>query len=198
LPKFLFVTTALTAVLLAACGGGDEETPAGTGSPPSSVCAQDLNNVVFTPQQGDYFPVIVSSDLAVGENRFVAGLLDNDGEPVTGGQLHFRFYCFTDSGDHIDKTETDAQALSITRSVTHTHDDGTVEAHEAGELGVHVATIGFDADGKWGVDVVALWTASRSQPNRPPSASGNRASHRQSATGAAERAADPQGRDRHP
>jgi len=50
------------------------------------------------PVEGAHIPVVVSSDLSVGENRLVVGLLDPNGEPVIGAQLHFRIYCFTDSG----------------------------------------------------------------------------------------------------
>jgi hypothetical protein len=88
----------------------------------------------------------------VGENRLVIGLLDSDGQPATGAQLHVRIYCFTESGEQVDKIETDPTALNILKTYTHTHDDGTVESHSAGELGVHVADVNFDMAGMWGLE----------------------------------------------
>lgn len=145
------------ALVAAACGGGSEAGP--TVAPVGSLSAQPCggagaaDNLVFTPSKSDYFPVVVSSDLAVGRERFVVGLLDQDQAPVKDARLHFRFFCFGDDGQRIYKAETDATALTITKTYTHTHPDGTVETHEAGELGAYVARVDFDYPGKWGVDV---------------------------------------------
>lgn len=149
-------------VLLAvACGSGGSETPATTvtSSAGPDAAAQacggpgSTDDLVFTPSKSDYFPVVVSSDLAVGKERFVVGLLDKDQAPVKNAKLHFRFFCFSDQGERIYKTETDATSLTITKTYTHTHPDGTVETHEAGELGAYLARVEFDSPGKWGVDV---------------------------------------------
>lgn len=150
--RYLSLVVAAIAVLLviAACGGGEEETSGSTAS--SAACVPNPTDVVLSPSDAEYIPVVVSSDLSVGANRLVVGLLDSGGEPVTGAQLHLRIYCFTDSGEQVDKIETDATALAILKTYTHTHDDGTIEAHTAGELGVHVANIDFDMAGMWGLE----------------------------------------------
>ena len=152
--RHLPVLAAAVAVLLviAACGGGEEETSGSSGTPASAACVPDPTDVVLSPSDAAYIPIVVSSDLAVGENRLVVGLLDSDGQPVTSAQLHLRIYCFTDSGDKVNKIEADATALTILKTYTHTHDDGTVESHTAGELGVHVASIDFDMSGMWGLE----------------------------------------------
>jgi len=139
-------------LLFAACGGDDEGGPGTTGTPSTAACVEDPKNVVLRPTEGAYVPVIASSDLAVGENRLVIGLLDSEGQPATGGKLHLRIYCFTDSGEQITKTEADATALTIQKTYTHTHADGTVESHSAGELGVHIANVDFDMPGMWGLE----------------------------------------------
>lgn len=139
-------------LLIAACGGNDEESPGTTGTPSTVACVEDPANVVLRPAEGAYVPVIASSDLAVGENRLVIGLLDSEGQPATGGKLHLRIYCFTDAGEQVTKTETDATTLTIQKTYTHTHEDGTVESHSAGELGVHVANVRFDMPGMWGLE----------------------------------------------
>ncbi len=151
----LFAMGAAVAVLLAfaACSGG-EENPSGTGSSASAgSCVPNPTNVELKPSDADYVPVLASSDVAVGSNRLVVGLLDKAEEPALGAQLHLRIYCFTDSGDQVDKMSADATALTITKTYTHTHADGTVESHTAGQVGVHVATVSFDMPGMWGLEV---------------------------------------------
>ncbi len=67
------------AIVLSACsssGNGDGE-PGSADTPPA---------VGFAPQ-------IVSSDLAVGDNRFILGLIDEvENSPVSDAQLHVRFF----------------------------------------------------------------------------------------------------------
>jgi len=125
------------ALLAAACSGGDGED----------------RGPVLTPVTAAYLPQTVSSDVTVGPNRFVVGLLDQEqNAPVLGADLHFRFFKL-EGDEQILKTEADARAVTIERSYTHTHDDGTVESHEAGETGAYVADVSFDSPGTWGIEV---------------------------------------------
>jgi len=126
----LTVTTAVLAVLALACGGGN-----GTG----------VTEVT---------PVVSNSELAVGENRFVVGLLDQDTEAITGAKVAFRFFKL-DGDQQTPKGEAEATALTVDKSYTHTHPDGKVEKHSAGETGVYVAHPTFDEAGSWGVEVTA-------------------------------------------
>ena len=123
------------AALAAACGGGDEE-----------------EGPILSPITAEYAPVVISSDIAVGPNRFVVGLVDADNEPVAGAELHFRFLAFDGSEQKL-KFESDPTPVTIEKSYTHTHEDGTVESHGAGELGVYVANVEFDAAGRWALEV---------------------------------------------
>src|SRR3989304_8556727 len=121
---------AALAVLALACGGGN-------GARVTEVTA-----------------VVSNSELAVGENRFVVGLLDQDTEAVTGAEVAFRFFKL-DGDQETPKGEAKATAVTVERSYTHTHADGKGEKHSAGETGVYGAHPTFDEAGSWGVEVTA-------------------------------------------
>lgn len=99
-------------------------------------------------------PVIVNSELAVGENRFMIGLLSSENEEIVGAAVAFRFFKL--DGDQQElREEAQATPITLEKTYTHTHEDGTVETHEAGESGVYVAAVRFDEPGRWGVEVTA-------------------------------------------
>ncbi len=112
-------------------------------------------------------PVIVNSELAVGENRFMIGLLSSENEEIVGAAVVFRFFKL--DGDQQELREQ-AQATPITleKSYTHTHEDGTVETHEAGESGVYVASVEFDSAGNWAVEVSGSVDGQPIEPVTPP------------------------------
>jgi len=107
--------------------------------------------------------VVSNSELAVGENRFVVGLLDQDTEAITGAKVAFRFFKL-DGDQETPKGEAKATALTVERSYTHTHADGKVEKHSAGETGVYVAHPTFDEAGSWGVEVTATIDGKKFDP----------------------------------
>jgi len=133
---FGLVILAALALIAAACSGSGDG-GAGASEPVTEVTA-----------------VVASSELAVGENRFVVGLLDQNTEEVIGAEVAFRFFKL-DGDQRTPKGEAEATALTVDKSYTHTHDDGTVEKHSAGETGVYVAHPTFDEAGSWGVEVTA-------------------------------------------
>jgi hypothetical protein len=137
-------------LVLSACGGSGD------------IAAQ--RSTAEDPGSGRYLPKIVSSDLAIGENRFVVGIVDQEeSSPVSDAQIRFRF--FTLNGDQATfKSEVYATTLQLTKSYTHTHDDGTVESHEAGELGVYVADVVFDSSGTWGVEITGTVRGAALEP----------------------------------
>ncbi|HUF54331.1 MAG TPA: hypothetical protein VMR52_11235 [Dehalococcoidia bacterium] len=140
--RTLIIVAITTIALLAACGGDDDG-----GSTPNNV---------RTPITADLLPTVISSDLAVGENRFSLGLLDQtaEGDPVvTGADLHLRFFLVDEAGEGTLEFEADPEPIVIDRFSTHLHDDGTVHVHEAGETGAYVAYVDFDTAGDWGVEV---------------------------------------------
>jgi hypothetical protein len=133
--RYLILGLALAALsLAAACGGGDGKPSAETPAPDEQLNA-----------------VVVSSDLAVGTNRFSLGLITQDNELVTDAQLLFRFFKL-DGDESTLKSETDATLIKMAKSFTRTREDGTVETVDVGETGVYVANVEFDSPGSWGVE----------------------------------------------
>lgn len=135
------VFLAALAVIAAACSSGGDD-----GSPSA-----------FTPETTTSLgvsPVIVNSELVVGENRFMIGLLSSENEEIVGAAVAFRFFKL--DGDQKElREEAQATPITLEKTYTHTHEDGTVETHEAGESGVYVAAVRFDEPGQWGVEVTA-------------------------------------------
>ena len=85
--------------------------------------------------------VVVSSDLAVGQNRFVLGLLTEDSQVITNAQVHFAF--FREGDDAIPVNEADAVFKSTKVEFTHIHESGEQHPHEE-VTGVYVAEVTFD------------------------------------------------------
>lgn len=136
----VFCAFAALALLVAGCGdGGPRPSPT---VPPAS------------PRSSARFePVVVSDDLAVGPNRFVAGLLQG-GDLVIDARLHFRFFKVDEATNRATlSSETDARPLTVTKNFTHVDRDGKVETHPLGTIGVYVAQVNFDRPGSWGVEI---------------------------------------------
>lgn len=138
----LTLTTAATVALIAACSGGDDG---------ATVC--DNASLVVGEQTGDYSPVVISTDLAVGENRFSLGLIDTEGLPVAGAELNAQFCQFNEDETATLASESSLSPITVTRSFTHLHDDGETHVHEVGEVGVYVTRVDFPVAGPWQVFV---------------------------------------------
>ena len=134
----LFLAAAALALLAAACSSGDgEQPPKGCGAAPN----------------GQYLPVVISSDLSLGPNRFLLGLIDQTSNTeVLSAQLRLRFWKCENEGRTF-KTAIDPKPIRVTKSFTHEHPDGTIETHEAGETGAYVINMAFDNTGEWEVEV---------------------------------------------
>lgn len=141
LQQFWLPSLLLLALSLAACGGGGERK---TTSEPAA-----------TPTSEAALPIIVSSDLAVGPNRFVVALVDQrQNTDIRGAQVHFRFFKLENGGSkEILKDERDASTVTVEKTYSHVHEDGTRESHGVGEVGVYVANVSFDLPGQWGVEI---------------------------------------------
>jgi hypothetical protein len=134
----LLPAIALALFVMSACGGGGGETPTN----------------VLTPIKSQYLPLVISSELSVGQNRFVVGLIkQDDNSQVLGAHLHLRFFQIISSDQATLKFEVDPTVVQITKSYTHTHTDGTVETHQAGDTAAYVSQVTLDTAGQWGVEV---------------------------------------------
>lgn len=128
---------ALALVVMSACGGGGTD---------------DAN--VLTPITAPYLPLVISSNLTVGQNRFVVGLIkQDDNSQVLGASLHLRFFQIAANNQATLKFESDPTVIQVTRSYVDTHADGTHEVHQAGDTGAYVSSVNFDTAGNWGVEV---------------------------------------------
>ncbi|HXG37022.1 MAG TPA: hypothetical protein VNL15_08645 [Dehalococcoidia bacterium] len=135
---WLCVALPLALVLTISCGGD---------SPKSEISASAVASVA----QDEIVPIIVSSELVVGPNRFVVGLI-RDNQEVLGAEATMRFFKI-DGHQPIFKSESQARAVRVTKSYTEIHANGEVHTHEAGETGVYVANVNFETPGEWDLQI---------------------------------------------
>ncbi len=117
----------------------------------SSATAGELAPTVA----GSLQPVITTSELVVGPNRFAFGLL-KDGSLLAAGDVALRVY---------DIREQEAQLVAVTPAVyhplevidqgrqIHAHPDGTRHAHDTATdvHGIYVAQLTLERPGPWGL-----------------------------------------------
>lgn len=120
----------------------------------AAACAGDGDSGIGTPTTTgpQIAPVLVNSELVIGENRFTVGLLDEENAEVTGADVAFRFFKLDGDSEEL-RAEAQATPVLVEKTYTHIHEDGTVEAHSAGESGIYVATTRFDEAGQWKAEV---------------------------------------------
>ena len=139
LGRFAAVLAALAVLTTAAaaCGGS---------SAPSAPEFPD----VITLGEGEVFPVITNSALAVGENRFSLGLLDQENSPVLDADIHLRIFDLT--GDEpVLSSEADAHFVPVELSFI--DEQSGKEKRLVGSNGVYVTQVSFDTAGAWGVQL---------------------------------------------
>ena len=142
----------LAALLAGACGGSGDSSG---------------DKLVLTPVSSQYLPIVISSDLAIGPNRFSLGLIDQkENAPVFGAQLHLRFFLMNGQQATL-KSEADPTPLTITKTYAHTHQDGKVETHPAGQTGAYVTNVNFDTAATWAVEVSGTVNGVTIDPVRP-------------------------------
>jgi len=100
--------------------------------------------------EGDVFPAVRNSALAVGENRFVLTLTDEDDAPVLGAAVHLRFY---DLGGEEPLLRSEAGARYVPVTLSFVDEQAGGEPVTTGEDGAYVAYVTFDRAGPWGVDL---------------------------------------------
>ena len=107
---------------------------------------------------GTLQPMITTSELVVGRNRFAFGLL-KDGSLLAAGDVALRVY---------DIREPEAQLVAVTPAFYHAlevieqgrhihiHPDGTRHAHDTATdvRGIYVAQLTLERPGPWGLEIV--------------------------------------------
>jgi len=146
LGRFLVVSAVVwsMALSLTACGGGSDGAAEAGGD--GSGCPADWPETIVVGQQ-EFTPVVVSSDLGVGANRFTMVLLDKDAKGNIGGpdvDVETAFY-------DLDRSRTDpVSAGAATRYQV--HDVATFYSQP----------VDFDAAGTWGAKITV------SEPGQEP------------------------------
>jgi hypothetical protein len=125
----------------------------------------------LTPEAGDGLqPLITTSELVVGENRFAFGLL-KAGKLLKGVDVKLRLY---EIGGEETKLAAELKVpyqavknVKPERSV-HRHADGTEHVHEedAGVRGLYVAQLSFARAGDWGVELLVSQASGAFEPVR--------------------------------
>jgi hypothetical protein len=136
----------VSAALVVACGSGEEEEEA-------------FPNVIRIGEQA-ITPVLPNSEIVVGRNRFIVGLLDEEGVPIVDAKVHLTFYDLN-GAEPVARFEKDAVSrvpardAGIDEQVVHIHADGTRHVHVnvTDEVGVYTAMVEFDRAGVWGVEI---------------------------------------------
>ena len=90
---------------------------------------------------GSIQAVVVSSDLAVGQNRFVLGLLTEDSKVITDAHVHLDFFRQGTDASPVNGVEAVFKSTKV--EFTHTHESGEQHLHED-VTGVYVAEVTFD------------------------------------------------------
>ena len=133
--RALLAPLALSVVVLAACGGGENGQDEPAGGEGGSSGAESFNQP-FT--DASFYPVIASSEIVVGENRFLVGLLDDKDAPVANPKIdmHISFFDLGESAE-TPVSETDMRFI------------WTQKPYQ----GIYVGDAEFDSTGKWGAEV---------------------------------------------
>jgi hypothetical protein len=144
---------ALAGIIIAACGGSSDKQASG---------ADGASATGTTAAKADqpFGPVVASSELVVGSNRFALGIIDNaTGNPLPDAAVHFRFFTLQGNQGTL-RSEADGTFVApgrdagLAATIPHRHPDGTIHQHTNAEADVvdYVSTVQFDQPGKWGVE----------------------------------------------
>jgi hypothetical protein len=114
----------------------------------------------LTPEAGDGLqPLITTSELVVGQNRFAFGLLKAN-KLLEDANVTLRVYAIEGSvaqlAAELNAPYQPVRNVKQERSV-HRHSDGTQHVHgdESGVRGIYVTQIGFARAGEWGIEILA-------------------------------------------
>ncbi len=113
-------------------------------SPQTPAAAPTAVNPLIKPKAttgAELTPVLASSELALGRNRFAIGLIDAQNQPVTSGQVHIEFF-------KIDRQTAEKRSEA----------DAVFRALELQNKGIWVAPTNFDVIGPWGGQVTVTPT----------------------------------------
>jgi hypothetical protein len=139
----LGLAAVLVLAVVTACGGDQEQLAGETGTPSGAA----------SPGAAELSAVIISSDIAIGSNRFMVGLVTPDSEVITDAQVQFGFFKL--NGDQGElRSEAQATVIKMIRGIVRENPDGTRETVELGETAAYAADVNFDEPGDWAVRII--------------------------------------------
>jgi hypothetical protein len=109
-----------------------------------------------TDGEGGLRPLITTSELVVGQNRFAFGLLKS-GKFLENADVALRLYAIDGQEAQLAAELKPAyQPVELTKRV-HSHADGTLHVHGADSdvRGIYVTKLAFARPGPWGIEVLA-------------------------------------------
>jgi hypothetical protein len=140
-PVLAALALAALALLVSACKGGGGSSPDG-----GQVC--DFGESVSLGE-GDLFPVINNSSLAVGPNRLSLAFFDEDDAPVQDARVSLRI-CDLTGDEPLLASETDASYVPV--ELFYVDEQSGQEKRIVGSGGVYIANVDFDVAGDWGLE----------------------------------------------
>jgi hypothetical protein len=124
------------------------------------ACGSDDDDSFQAPDGGEsfaYLPVVTTSELVVGSNRFAFQLLDENSQNVEDATITLRT-AFVEGSEDALSDGVQARYLpleleSLGSEVTHEHGDGSLHIHSVPfGSGLYVAGLTFDEPGEWGIE----------------------------------------------
>lgn len=133
-------------LLLAGCGGG--------GDGPQ----WDSRSIAATLEGAGVTPVLVNSNVGVGETRLAFGFFRDDRSLLEGAVVTARLFRLDDNpednpGVAESAGDLELQPVSLVGATDHAHTDGTVHVHTAGGATMYVGTTMLDRPGRWGASL---------------------------------------------
>ena len=128
MPRFLTLSVALVILVLAVACGEDSTVP------------KDV--------EADLVLQVASTDLAVGQNRFVVALFDSEANLILNAEVDLRLLKL-EGEEEVAKAELSARYVGLQSNFVHEHDDSTGHTHTSGEVGLYVANVELDSAGIW-------------------------------------------------
>ncbi|MBI2913739.1 MAG: hypothetical protein HYY03_07455 [Chloroflexi bacterium] len=140
------------AVTLAACGGGSDAD--GSRWPK-----------VLELKEREITPLPLNHQLAVGDDRFIVALEDDENQLVLRADVTLQFFKIEGEEGTL-KADMPAEYVGFETSFVHEHEDGTQHTHTGAEIGGYVARFEFDEPGDWGVEIRAQRDGEEFEPLR--------------------------------
>jgi hypothetical protein len=111
--------------------------------------------ISITP--GGVYAEVITTDYTVGTNRLTIGLVDEASKIlIEDADVTINiFYIDPKNGIYVEKGSYTPERLRVERGYSHTHADGVVESHGAGDIVVNIAHVEFDAEGNWVAEIKA-------------------------------------------